>query len=107
MRSTAATEDSVPDRMGCAEISYSGHAIRRMFERGLEMDAVLQVVTSGEVVASYPEDQPYPSDLLLGYVRDEAVHVVVAREPESGQCFVVTAYYPDPARWSDDFRTRR
>lgn len=97
----------MPDRMSCAEISLSGHAIRRMFERGLEMDSVLQVVTSGEVVASYPEDQPYPSDLQLGYVRDEAVHVVVAREPESRQCFVVTAYYPDRARWSDDFRTRR
>ena len=97
----------MPDRMGCAEISFSGHAIRRIFERGLEMDGVLQVVASGEVLARYPEDQPYPSALLLGYVCDKAVHVVVAREPESGQCFVVTAYYPDPERWSEDFRTRR
>jgi hypothetical protein len=78
-----------------------------MFERGLGRDAVLETIVSGEVIAEYPEDRPYPSVLMLKLVSGEPVHVVVAREEEQRQCFVVTAYRPDRAMWSDDFKTRR
>ncbi len=93
--------------MDCAEIIFSGHAIRRMFERKLSQDAILAIVREGEVIAEYPDDSPHPSCLLLGFVSGHPVHVVVAREVESRRCFVVTAYRPDPAKWSDDFRKRR
>src|SRR5471030_1267248 len=42
------------------------HAFERMFQRGIDLDAVAQVISSGEVIADYPDDQPYPSTLLLG-----------------------------------------
>lgn len=47
--------------MDCAEVVFSGHAIRRMFERTLGRDAILDVVWGGEVIAEYPDDRPYPS----------------------------------------------
>lgn len=93
--------------MDCAEVLFSGHALRRMFERDIERDAILDVVAGGETIAEYRDDQPYPSYLVLGFVAGEPVHVVVAREPETRACFVVTAYSPDPDMWSDDFRMRR
>lgn len=93
--------------MDCAEVVFSGHAIRRMFERGLGRDAILDVVRGGEVIAEYPDDSPYPSSLVLGFVAGEPVHAVVARDPQTGACFVVTAYRPDPVKWSNDFRKRR
>lgn len=86
---------------------FSGHALRRMFERGLDRNAILETIKRGEEIAHYPDDQPYPSCLMLGFVAGEPVHVVVAREPKRGACFVVTAYRPDSKAWSDDFRTRR
>ena len=61
---------------------------------------------SGEVIASYPEDKPYPSVLLLGFVLQQPVHVVVARDPASGACHIVTVYRPDPLLWGPDFKTR-
>jgi len=93
--------------MDCADVVFSGHAIRRMFERGLDRDAILAIVRDGEVITEYVDDQPYPSCLLLGFVAGAPVHVVVACESESRRCFVVTAYNPDPRVWSDDFRKRR
>jgi hypothetical protein len=78
-----------------------------MFERGMDRDAILRTIENGEVIADYPEDKPYPSCLLLGFTGGEPVHVVVAREPEQLECYVVTAYRPDSSMWTDDFKTRR
>jgi len=47
-------------------VLFSGHAVRRMFERGLSKDDVLGIVRDGEVIADYPEDEPYPSYLQTG-----------------------------------------
>jgi len=78
--------------MDCQSIVFSGHALRRMFERSVQRDAVLHVVRSGESIAEYPDDRPYPSYLLLGFVAGMPLHVVVARDAGSGRCFVVTVY---------------
>lgn len=93
--------------MDCVSVTFSGHALRRMFERSIQRDAVLHVVQSGEPITEYPDDHPYPSSLLLGFVTGEPLHVVVARDAASGECFVVTVYQPRSDLWSDDFRTRR
>jgi len=93
--------------MECQDLVYSGHALQRMFERGLEEGDVEEVVRTGEEIATYPDDQPFPSRLLLGFVVGRPVHVVVARDDEAGCCYVITAYVPDASIWQDDFRTRR
>jgi hypothetical protein len=93
--------------MDCSRVVFSGHALRRMFERGLGTNAILDTIKEGEVIADYPDDRPYPSFLLLGTAAEQPIHVVVAHDAESGSCFVVTAYHPEPGLWSDDFKTRR
>ena len=93
--------------MKCTQVLFSGHAVRKMFERALSRDEVLAVVATGEVIADYPDDQPYPSVLLLGIVGSKPIHAVVASDPARGLCTVVTAYVPETALWSPDFKTRR
>jgi len=78
-----------------------------MFSRGIDPEAVKQIVLRGEEIASYADDLPFPSCLVLGLIGSEPVHVVVARDPVSYLCIVVTVYRPDPKQWSEDFRTRR
>jgi hypothetical protein len=78
-----------------------------MFERAVSPALVLSIISKGEVIASYPDDVPFPSVLLLGFDGQRPLHLVVARDPKSGLCFVVTVYLPDPDVWSEDFRTRR
>jgi hypothetical protein len=93
--------------MQCDEVQWSGHAIRRMFERALSHADVLAVLRSGERIADYPDDTPYPSCLLLGYVGARPVHLVVAVDANRSLCYVVTAYEPDPARWEPGFKVGR
>lgn len=78
-----------------------------MFDRGITPEVVERVIGEGEVIASYPEDTPFPSTLLLGFDEGLPVHVVVARDPTARLCHVVTTYRPDPQVWADDFKTRR
>jgi hypothetical protein len=59
------------------------------------------------VIASYPDDAPYPSVLVLGFDHGRPVHVVVARDAGAALCHIVTVYRSDPELWSDDFKTRR
>ena len=93
--------------MDCNTVVFSGHAVQRMFERGLTEADILQVIRQGEVIESYPTDTPYPSYLLLGASSGHVIHAVVARRDDIGRCYVVTVYLPDPHRWSADFKTRR
>ena len=65
------------------------------------------MIENGEVIADYPDDKPYPSTLLLGFAEGRPVYVVVARNEETEDCYVVTVYVPDPTLWEDDFRSRR
>ncbi len=78
-----------------------------MFERAISKDDVVTVVTSGEIIATYPEDTPFPSCLMLNFLKDRAVHVVVSMSPREGICYIITAYPPDLIVWNSDFKTRR
>ena len=89
------------------QVKFSGHAIRRMFERSITKPDIAAVIRSGEVIEDYPGDKPFPSRLLLGFVEERPLHVVVARDQVTHTLHVVTVYYPNPALWSDDFRKRR
>ena len=93
--------------MKCRTLRYSRHAFERMFQRGIPLEAVEQVIVSGEVIASYPDDSPYPSLLLLGSRDGEPIHVVVAQDETTGDCQVITAYQPDPALWDSTFKSRK
>jgi hypothetical protein len=93
--------------MDCDRLVFSGHVITRMFERKLRREHVASIVAGGEVVQDYPDDTPYPSALILGFVETVPIHVVVGRDLDSGTCYIVTAYIPDPKRWSADFRSKR
>jgi hypothetical protein len=78
-----------------------------MFERAIGQPEVIEVINSGEIIAEYPDDEPFPSFLILGFVRSRPLHVVAAVEDETKDCYIITAYDPDPALWEEDFKTRR
>ena len=93
--------------MDCKSLVFSGHAIRRMFERGIRETDVRQVMLHGEVLARYEDDTPFPSLLILGFVAGKPLHVVLATDEREAVCHVVTAYVPDQRMWHPDYRTRR
>jgi Domain of unknown function (DUF4258) len=86
-------------------ILYSAHALKRIFQRGLTLQAVARAMEASEVIAHYPDDQPYPSKLVLGWDGGVPMHVVAALT-EQGDTVVITAYVPEPGLWDETFKRK-
>lgn len=83
------------------------HAVRQMSHpnRMISTGDVRKVVEEGEVIEDYPDDTRGHSCLILGRGRDgRPIHIVCA--PKDEYLAIITAYIPDEAQWSKDFRTR-
>jgi hypothetical protein len=65
------------------------------------------VLDSGEIIADYPGDLPYPSRLVLAWLGPRPIHVVAGDNTNDRTTIVITVYEPDPTLWETDFRTRR
>jgi len=78
----------------------SGKAISKTWE-AIGFDA------HGTVIEEYLDDKPYPNRFMLGWIGRRPIHVVVTYNQEENVRIVITAYEPDPQRWSDDFQQRR
>lgn len=93
--------------MTSGRLAFRVHAIQRMFHRQITEDDVRQVLQSGEAIEDYPNDLPYPSRLLLGFVGSRPLHVVAADNVRDQETIIITVYEPDPAQWDASFRNRR
>jgi len=84
---------------------YRLHAVQRMAERGIREEDVTHAITAGKEIESYPDDTPYPSRLLLGWVNKKPLHVVTAAA--ENETIVITVYEPNSALWDAGFERRR
>jgi hypothetical protein len=78
-----------------------------MFERSIKPDEVVSVLRTGEIIEDYPDDKPYPSKLILGFIGQKPLHVVVAEDNQPSACNVVTVYIPDEVNWQGGYKIRR
>ncbi|HEX21670.1 MAG TPA: DUF4258 domain-containing protein [Actinobacteria bacterium] len=83
------------------------HAIRRMFERRISDDEVKHIIKTGETIEDYSTDMPYPSALILGWIKNRPIHVVLAYNRDDNKYIVVTAYEPSSKIWEADFKRRK
>jgi hypothetical protein len=83
------------------------HAIQRMFLRQIGVEDVRYILASGEIIKEYPDDTPYPSRLVLGWIGTRPIHVVAARDAVTGETIVITVYEPDRSLWDSDFKGKR
>ena len=87
-------------------VQWTAHVLARLQERGIDPSDVKCCIAAGRIIEQYPDDYPFPSCLISGAAADgRALHVVAGAG--GGRLWVITAYCPDPAKWSDDFSTRR
>jgi hypothetical protein len=82
------------------------HAIRRMFQRRISDQEVRHVIEMGDTIETYPEDNPYPSRLVLGWCGSRPLHVVVADNAMDQETIVITVYEPNRDQWEEGFRRR-
>ena len=93
--------------MDAGPLVFRIHAIKRMFQRRISKEDVQEVLETGETIETYPDDEPYPSRLLLGWRHMRPLHVVAAENVEFGETIVSTAYESDREEWEQDFKKRR
>lgn len=89
------------------QIIYQQHAVERMALREVREEDVEHVLLTGETIEAYPNDTPYPSELLLGWCDNHPLHVVVATDTARKRKIVITVYVPDPYKWKADFKRRK
>ena len=97
----------VRDCITQGRVFWTYHVNMRMKKRFLSRNLIIQAIGTYEIIESYPVDRTLPSYLLRGHFDDMVFHVVVAVDYAESNVRIVTAYQPDPARWSSDFRERR
>ncbi len=93
--------------MNSHPIIFRIHAVQRMFERKISVEAVRQVLQSGEMIEDYSEDMPDPGGLLSARPGQRPLHVVTAEDTQAGARVVITVYEPNPAQWKAGFRSRK
>lgn len=75
------------------------HAISRMNDRGVAVHDLISLIAEGEILESYPNREPCPAALLLGFISGKPCHAVVAICRD--QLSVITVYWPDEDCWLD------
>jgi hypothetical protein len=78
-----------------------------MFDRKIKGSDVHEVIDNGRTIEEYPDDTPYPSRLIPGWIGARPLHIVIAENPEDHVVIVVTAYEPDIFNWLPGFERRR
>ena len=90
-------------------ILVSAHGYDELAADGIFFDEVIGGLAGAELIEDYPSASKGPSVLVLqSDFSGRVVHVAWgipkgALEP----AVIVTAYRPDPGRWSADFKARR
>lgn len=56
-------------------------------------------------IEQYPDDYPWPSCLVLGYSGKRPLHICMGSNGDAAK--LITAYWPDPEKWSIDFKQRK
>ena len=77
-----------------------------MFKRNISLEEVKFILDKGDVIREYQDDKPYPSFLLLAFKDLRPLHLLVAKDIETGICIIVTVYEPNPIKWLNQFSRR-
>ena len=78
-----------------------------MFEREISPAEVRKIVEFGEIINEYPDDIPYPSKLILGFIGSRPIHLVLGYNKGEQTCIAITVYEPSRNIWEDDFKEKR
>lgn len=98
--------DNIKQLCTIKAMRWTDHIHMRLIKRNISIEDIEKSLLSGEIIEQYPNDYPYPSCLVLGFdANNNHVHVVCGISET--ELHLITAYYPNPVKWSEDFKVRK
>ena len=95
------------DAVRSGRVEWQRHVLERMLERQVGRDNVLSVLLDGEIIENYPDDFPFASALVLGWIAGRPLHVVAALNKDARMVAIITVYEPSTEYFESDFKTRK
>jgi hypothetical protein len=98
--------EEVRKKVKTGDYRLTVHALERCVEREIWPDELKEVIISGEIIESYPQDKYGPSCLIWGMTeKGRILHVQCSLNP----VWIITAYDPtlNSEEWDADFKRRR
>lgn len=96
--------EQIRQKFIAGKYQLSRHCQRRCDSRGITLSEIKEVILNGEIIETYPKDSPYPSCLILGYVRvNQPLYMLCGL---GHMVHIITVHWLDPDKWLDP-KTRR
>lgn len=97
------------DLIGRQEVLISDHGYEELAADGILVTDILDAVRDGLAVEEYPAYHKGPCVLVLEKDHEDKPNHVVwgIPTPANSPAVVVTAYRPDPGRWTADYLRRK
>ena len=98
----------IKELAAAGEVLLSQHAYDRLAKNAISAADIEAGVAGAVEIEDYPEYHKGPSVLVLQEdANGQPIHVLWGiRKDSKTPAVVVTAYRPDPSRWTADFRRR-
>ena len=102
------TFHQIVDLVQKGEVKISEHGYDEISEEGLFIRGIVSNVSNGRLVEDYPDFPKGPCVFVLQQDGDgNPIHVVWGiPKGHVSPAVVITAYRPDPKRWTSDFMRR-
>jgi hypothetical protein len=98
----------IRSRVRAKRYRLTRHATIVRLERGITTVEMEQALLNGEIIERYPDAQPYPACLVLGWLASgDPLHVVCSRGEVEPALRIVTLYEPEDDLWENDYKTRK
>ncbi len=84
------------------------HATMQRLERNISIEDIKRVLLNGKIIENVPKSKPYPSCLVLGWLRTgDPLHVKCSMGTKEPRLRIVTVYEPSDEEWKPDYKTRK
>lgn len=84
------------------------HSTIQRIERNITVEEIKRALLNGEIIEKNPKSKPYPSCLLLGWLRSgDPLHIKCSIGTKEPKLRIVTVYEPSKEEWESDYKTRK